>query len=900
MEKILIRGIVMTLLSLISLSSAWATHNRAGEITYEQIGELSIRVTITTYTKTSSISADRDTLELFWGDGTSNMVPRTDTIFLPDDIQVNKYVMDHDYPGRSTYTMYLQDPNRVANILNVDPPNSVEVPFFLSTTFTFLDPQFQGSNNSATLLQPPLDYACVGQIFTHNPNAYDADGDSLSYELVPPQMNVNESVPNYSYPNNILPGANNQIYLDPTTGDFTWNAPQLQGEYNIAIRINEYRDGTLINSIIRDMQILVRACDNRPPTIQSEQEICVVAGELIDLPILVDDADMGDRVRLTASGGPFVQDDSPAILQVLAEPLPVPYTARLRWQTSCNHLSPQYYQIVLKAVDDGLLDGTGLATLRTIRIKVVGPAPQNVSVNSDEGKLRIEWDNPYQCQETNNGYFRGFSVWRKEGSSFFPIDTCQEGLDGKGYTRLVSNTLQQDADRYYYEDTNVEKGKIYCYRILGEFARQSQFGFSFNKVPSLPSEENCAQISRDVPLITKVSVSETDENTGIIHLRWTKPLADDLDTILHTGPYTYEIWRAPFGNANFEMISTQTASHFASEIDTNYFDNNLNTRDIQYQYRVDFSTNGNMAYGSSEIASSIYTSATPTDGEIALNWSYSVPWANNEYEVFRMSPNEEFEPLAITTAPRYTDSAVENDITYCYYVKSTGTYGLDNIEDPLTNLSQIICAAPVDNRPPCVSTLQVQNICTESVNITDLANYLSWTTDFSNCDDMESVAAYRIYYASSANDNLELIETIEGNNREFNHMPNNGVTGCYAVSAIDSIGNESPLSETICVDNCPLYELPNVFTPNADGENDLLTPRINRFIASIDLNIYNEWGNKIFSTDNPEILWDGKSSKGSDIPEGSYYYTCKVIESRVTGNIEQARLLRGYIQILRD
>ena len=56
---------------------ASATHNRAGEITYRQIGEYTIEATITTYTKASSSGADRDSLEIHWGDGASEMVLRT-------------------------------------------------------------------------------------------------------------------------------------------------------------------------------------------------------------------------------------------------------------------------------------------------------------------------------------------------------------------------------------------------------------------------------------------------------------------------------------------------------------------------------------------------------------------------------------------------------------------------------------------------------------------------------------------------------------------------------------------------------------------------------------------------------------------------------------------------------
>ncbi len=58
----------------------------------------------------------------------------------------------------------------------------------------------------------------------------------------------------------------------------------------------------------------------------------------------------------------------------------------------------------------------------------------------------------------------------------------------------------------------------------------------------------------------------------------------------------------------------------------------------------------------------------------------------------------------------------------------------------------------------------------------------------------------------------------------FYHRMSEGfmLAGCYAVSAIDSFENESAFSAKICVDNCIMYELPNVFTPNGDGINDTL------------------------------------------------------------------------------
>ena len=54
-----------------------ATHNQTSEIIYQQIDELTIEATIITYTQTSSVQADRDSLIICWGDGTCETLPRS-------------------------------------------------------------------------------------------------------------------------------------------------------------------------------------------------------------------------------------------------------------------------------------------------------------------------------------------------------------------------------------------------------------------------------------------------------------------------------------------------------------------------------------------------------------------------------------------------------------------------------------------------------------------------------------------------------------------------------------------------------------------------------------------------------------------------------------------------------
>ena len=880
-----------------------ATHNRAGEITYRQIGPLTIEMTITTYTKASSVAADRDSLEVLWGDGAKEWVKRNNDIirFEPNDIKINKYIAQHTYPGSATYTVSFLDPNRIGNILNVNYPNSIDIAFFLSTTFTLLDQQFQGFNNSAILLQPPIDNGCVNKVFIHNPNAYDPDQDSLSYELATPLMDVNTPVPNYKLPNLIGELAGNKLTIDPITGEIRWETPKLQGEYNIAIKIKEYRKGKLINVILRDMQILIRACENEPPAIKSISEICVIAGEKLSIDIEVSDPNINQKVKLSATGGPFVEA-SPAVLVGPVNFTSVKFNAKLEWQTNCNHISGQYYQIVLKAVDNFFPDSTGLVTLKTIRIKVVGPPPKNLVSKSENGAIRIEWDSPYSCDMANDNYFYGFSVWRKIASSNYQPDTCNPGLTKSPYQKISFRTLAKSVNKYFFIDDKTDAGNTYCYRVQAEFAKLTSTSNPFNIVESLPSNETCIILKRDIPLITKVSVTETSQSTGMIHLKWANPLGDQLDTIKNPGPYRFEIFRTT-GNSSPALVTNISSLYFNTIPEGTYFDKSLNTIDNQYTYFISFYSN-NKKIGDSPKASSLYLSVAPSDKKNILSWQSSTPWSNQTYTIF-VKNNGQFTLLAETISNGFEHSNISNDSIYCYRIESKGSYSITGIEDPILNFSQEVCKRPVDNVASCPPDLKVSNVCESLSGITtpdELFNTISWTNPINKCPNTASdIASFIIYYAETTSDSLQKIkEQNIGDGLSYIHFPSGGLSGCYAVTTLDFNRNESQRSNKVCVDNCPFYELPNTFTPNGDGSNDVFKPRINLFIDNVRFLVYNQWGNLVFETNDPEINWNGTTNNGNELADGTYHYICRVFEKRVSGVIERKNTINGFIHLIRN
>ncbi len=92
--------------------------------------------------------------------------------------------------------------------------------------------------------------------------------------------------------------------------------------------------------------------------------------------------------------------------------------------------------------------------------------------------------------------------------------------------------------------------------------------------------------------------------------------------------------------------------------------------------------------------------------------------------------------------------------------------------------------------------------------------------------------------------------------------------------------------------HCTVLELPNVFTPNGDGINDLLKPLKKMGINRLDFSVYNRWG-KLVHRDNT-VNWDGLTNTGEQAVEGVYYWMINF-----TGEQNQSKSLKGNFTLLR-
>jgi gliding motility-associated-like protein len=841
-----------------------ATHNRAGEITYVQISDLTYHFTITTFTYTLSL-ADRPTLDVNWGDNSISTASRVEKTKLPNYYQKNVYLIDHTFPGPGVYKVVVQDPNRNLGIQNI--PNSVNVIFSISTIVT-VNPSM-GFNSTPVLLNPPYDKAALGYIFIHNPAAYDPDGDSLSYKLTVCTKEGGKPIENYTFP-----PATHYLRVDSITGDLIWNTPADTGKFNVAMEIQEWRNGKKIGVVVRDMQIEVYKTDNKPPENGPLKNICAEAGDTINFIVTSTDPN-NDKIKLKATSGIFNLEKCSASFTVI-DTVPGRSSSRFWWVPCYEAVRGQPYNIIIKSDDNN--KNLMLSDIDNMTIKVLGPPP--VLVNAvPEGKfIRLTW------QSYGTSAIAGFNIYRRDGASAFVPDSCMGGIPSStgfvkvGYISGSSTVAYTDSDN----GQGLQFGKEYTYRIVAVYN---------NGTESKASNEITSTLVSGVPIIRNVSVRTTDPVNGSIYVAWKKP--DKLDTIPAPGPeYEYKIYRAQgISSTDYSLIKDILTTDLN---DTVFIDTLINTRSYGYLYKIELwnKTPGKeFLIGEPGVASSLFITASPGDRKTRFVIARNVPWINTSYDFFRLNDvTMKFDSVGTTNQLTFIDKGLVNGQNYCYYVRSTGGYLAEEMPRNLINLSQIACATAVDNEPPCPPDIDVTSQCDS------LYNTVKWSITDPDCFD--DVAGYKIYYKMTYKEDLSLIETINDKNiMEYRHYPGEVISGCYAVSAFDQLGNESQNSVMVCVDSCNFYEIPNVFTPNGDGFNDRLLAKTSGLVEKVDFKLFNRNGMLIFQTQEPRLNWDG-TYKDRIVSPGVYFYQCDVFERRISG-LEQFHI-SGFVHVITE
>jgi gliding motility-associated-like protein len=120
--------------------------------------------------------------------------------------------------------------------------------------------------------------------------------------------------------------------------------------------------------------------------------------------------------------------------------------------------------------------------------------------------------------------------------------------------------------------------------------------------------------------------------------------------------------------------------------------------------------------------------------------------------------------------------------------------------------------------------------------------------------------------------------------------------GTYTVMMISSKGTcVDTAYKVINVDIPSKLEIPNVFSPNGDGSNDVFYLKTAN-LTEITAIIFDRWGNKVYevTSSTGNIAWDGKNLSGKDVAAGTYFYMIKA-----TGKDGQTYDQKGNVSLYR-
>lgn len=139
---------------------------------------------------------------------------------------------------------------------------------------------------------------------------------------------------------------------------------------------------------------------------------------------------------------------------------------------------------------------------------------------------------------------------------------------------------------------------------------------------------------------------------------------------------------------------------------------------------------------------------------------------------------------------------------------------------------------------------------------------------------------------------------LAGNNKVVSEQKNTSWlfenTGTHTMAMVvwNAWGCADTMIKTVQVLEDFSFYVPNAFTPNEDGRNDVFQAS-GMGITSLELRIFDRWGEQIFHTNDPETAWDG-TYKGQ--PCKSDVYAWKI---KVTGVNAKTRSLQGHVTLYR-
>ncbi len=241
-----------------------------------------------------------------------------------------------------------------------------------------------------------------------------------------------------------------------------------------------------------------------------------------------------------------------------------------------------------------------------------------------------------------------------------------------------------------------------------------------------------------------------------------------------------------------------------------------------------------------------------------------------EFEI-TYTPDHGCQPLPVTWQVQYTPNNatllwnIHNDSTYTY-IDSLATLHTSLPDEGYYSVSLTVTSAP-----GCSDSLTLDNII--HVSGFPHADFTYGPTEPENGQEV-------FFYNLSTGDNITNYvwnfgdghsSFVEEPSHTYHLQESDLMTVHLTVTNSDGCSDDTLI--VIPVEDNFAFYVPNGFTPNTDGKNEVFLPKV-RDVANYEFMIFTRNGEIIFHTTNPDEGWDG-SFKGAPVPEGVYLWRIK-------------------------
>lgn len=726
---------------------------------------------------------------------------------------------------------------RIGSIKNLEDP----ITSGMTLTAHIQEPQNGICNSSPVFNELPPAFICLGQELSLDFSATDPDGDELTYNLCTPLLGASEEniIPIVAVPppySEVIwaPGysaefpltANPQVELDSVTGILT-GKPTLGGIYSIGICVSEFRNGVLLSEIKRDFEVFVFDC-LQPISLfaeQSNDQLCdgfeitfenkSLNAESYLWDFGVENLDSDTSIEFEPT---FLFPDSGTYEVML---IAMPYT-------NCADTSYQTYFI---------------QQATTVDFNYFGPNCGDIITYSFV---------PFGTIDEGGDFFWNFEEDIESNELFPPDINFQESGD-----HVVSLFYSIDGC------TGIVDKNVYVYpEVIAEIAPQLDSCIGLELILGNQSQ-NASNY--------EWSISSDDFNFVSVQFEPVVPVPFQGDFVIELiaqqegacPDTTQSIYNAyPLLFSEF-LLTNDTICLDSNSIDFYAGGSFQSTADFLWV----FGENASVEQSVNQDVQNVHFSEPGThiisliisDYVCVSKFTDSLTVYPNPVALFSISDTSGCQPL---TVQFNNASSAATGLDYLWSFDDAHSSSLANPTHEFLENGNFMVDLTVTTTGGCVDQDSYQFPVTIDVFPTPVANFKVEPTEV-------QIESPSVFISDLSFADFGLRYMIDGVDtifeKDFEYLFEN-VGEHLIVQKIDNEFGCSDSSLKIVKVSGVLFYLPNAFSPNNDGVNDVLQP-VMKGVEDFEMRIYSRWGDLVFQSNNRDSGWDGGNN-----PLGVYNY----------------------------